>query len=264
MKVYVEGVGILAPGLADWAAARDILRGERPYLSAPMPKPVADLLPPTERRRCGEVVRLALHVGMAALQGSRTRAQTLPTVFTSASGNGEVIQQICEVLATAEREVSPTRFHNSVHNAAAGYWGIATGSHAPSTSLCAADGSFAAGLVEAALQAGDANDAVLLIAYDLPHPEPMAARCPVIASFGAALVLSNALTVASLAALEMTFTQDEAETRSIKGPLESLRSGNSAARSLPLLQALALATRARLTLPYVSGCQLAVALTPCN
>ena len=40
--------------------------------------------------------------------------------------NGQVIHEICEALATDEREVSPTRFHNSVHNASAGYWGIAT------------------------------------------------------------------------------------------------------------------------------------------
>ena len=43
--------------------------------------------------------------------------------------------------------ISPTQFHNSVHNAAAGYWHIAAGSAAPSLSVGGHDGAFAAGLL---------------------------------------------------------------------------------------------------------------------
>ncbi len=41
----------------------------------------------------------------------------------------------------------PTQFHNSVHNAVAGYWSIATKSTQPMTCLAAHDHSFAAGLL---------------------------------------------------------------------------------------------------------------------
>ena len=54
-----------------------------------------------------------------------------------------------------ERELSPTRFHNSVHNAPAGYWSIATQSREPSTSLCRDDESFQAALLEAAAASRD-------------------------------------------------------------------------------------------------------------
>lgn len=264
MNVFVEGIGLRGAGLADWADAREILRGERPYTPSPMSPPQAELLPPTERRRCGEVVRLALHIGVTALQGSPRRAQALATVFTSASGNGEVIHQICEVLATATREVSPTRFHNSVHNAPAGYWSIATGSRAPSTSLCASQGSFAAGLLEATLQCSNDCEAVLLMAYDMPHPEPLARVSPVIAPFGVALLLAPAMTPQSFASLAVELTSGAVETQLDQPALEALRRGNAAARALPVLQALALGSRAAAVLPYVSERHLSVAAAPCR
>src|SRR5205085_5133320 len=114
--------------------------------------PSVDALPAAERRRTGAVIRLALTTGLQALANGGLSAAEVMTVFTSSGGDGQVIHEICEALASAHREVSPTRFHNSVHNAPAGYWGIATRSHAASTSLCAFDWSFAAGLLEACAQ----------------------------------------------------------------------------------------------------------------
>src|SRR5690606_40428753 len=67
-------------------------------------------------------------------------------VFASSGGDYPIIDQICKALCEPERLVSPTQFHNSVHNSAAGYWSIATGSRAPSTSISAFDDTFAAGL----------------------------------------------------------------------------------------------------------------------
>ena len=58
---------------------------------------------------------------------------TLPSVFTSAHGDLAVNDYMSSTLATQPTAISPTRFHNSVHNAAAGYWTIATGCHAASS-----------------------------------------------------------------------------------------------------------------------------------
>jgi hypothetical protein len=44
------------------------------------------------------------------------------SVFTSSGGDGDVIHHICETLTQPGREVLLTRFHNSVHNAPAGYY----------------------------------------------------------------------------------------------------------------------------------------------
>ena len=36
LRVWVEGVGIVAPGLSDWPSAAAVLRGEQPYAAAPL------------------------------------------------------------------------------------------------------------------------------------------------------------------------------------------------------------------------------------
>ena len=108
---------------------------------------------PAERRRAGATVKLAIAAGSEALAQAGRDPADMAMVFAASGGDGETVHEILAVLARSTREVSPTRFHNSVHNAPAGYWTVATGSRAPSTSLCAFDESFAAGLLDAAVQA---------------------------------------------------------------------------------------------------------------
>ena len=98
---------------------------------------------------------------------------------------------LCETLAGADRQISPTRFTNSVHNAPAGYWHIAVGSRAASTSLSAYDGSFAAGLVEALAQVVASGEPVLLVALDVPYPEPPHRLRPLPNHAGVALLLAQ-------------------------------------------------------------------------
>ena len=262
MKAYIDGIGLLAPGLASWRAARPVLAGDAGYESGEMPRPTAEILPPAERRRCGDLVKLALHVGTEALAPSGARAQDLATVFTCATGSGEVLHQICETLAGSARDVSPTRFHNSVHNAAAGYWSIATGARTPSTSLCAHQGSLAAGLLEAVVQALAAPCSVLLVAYDLPPPPPLAAVVPCTVSCGLALLLAAARGAASLGELDLDVAREGAEPAFQDQALERLRTGNAAARGLPILAAFAAGRSARLTLEWLPALRLAVAATP--
>ncbi|HEV8644654.1 MAG TPA: beta-ketoacyl synthase chain length factor [Burkholderiales bacterium] len=264
MRVFVESVGILAPGLAGWAASRAVLAGTAPYRASALQLPSLDVLPAVERRRTGLPVKLAIAVGQDALVGSARSGAELPTVFTSSGGDGEIIQEICVTLAGTERQVSPTRFHNSVHNAPSGYWGIAMQSRAPSTSLCAFDWSFTAGLIEAATQASVAADAVLMIAYDLPYPEPLRGVHPVSAPFGAALLLTRDRDSRSIAGLELVVNRDRSRTsRHDDAGLESLRRGNSSARGLPLLAALARQRPDDVVLEYVAGNMIDVAVSPC-
>src|SRR5688572_11813713 len=135
MKAYVQGAGVLAPGLESFHAAREILAGSRPYALAPMTAPAPEILPAVERRRAAESVRYALSAAQEALAMSGISTRDTASVFASSGGDGHTLHQICEALAGPERAVSPTRFHNSVHNAAAGYWSIATGCRAASSSL---------------------------------------------------------------------------------------------------------------------------------
>jgi hypothetical protein len=192
MELTLAGQAVLGPGLPDWACARAVLSGAAQYEAASVPEPAPELLPANERRRASAPARWALTVGQHALGARLAEASEIATVFSSCGGDGVITHQICEVLASAGRAVSPTAFHNSVHNAPAGYWSIATRSKAPSTSLCGHGGSFGAGLVEAATQVLVEGRSVLLVAYDLPYPAPMHALWPIRHPFAAALLLGPA------------------------------------------------------------------------
>jgi len=264
MKVFVEGVGVLGPGLCGWQASQAILAGTAAYLDAALVIPPNDLLPPAERRRTGLAVKIALAVGCEAVAHAQRNASELPAVFASSAGEGENMQAIFETLAADAREISPTRFHNSVHNAPSGYWSIATRSMAPSISLACYDASFVAGLIEAGAQAVTGEDAVVLMSYDAPYTHPVHEARPISAGFGIALVLTRNKTSRSLAGLEISINRSNgASTPSAIAQLESMRLGIPAARGLPLLAALAAPAPNLVCLDYVAGNQVDVTVRPC-
>jgi len=266
VRVYVDGIGLRGPGLDGWAGSSRALSGAGPYVPAPANLPASPLLPANERRRMVPTVKLALAVAAEAVEAAGRDAATLATVFTSSGGDGETIHEILNALAAAEEpELSPTRFHNSVHNAPAGYWSIATRSQEPSTSLCCHDGSFAAGLIDAAAQATADDRAVVLVAYDLPYPEPLDSVRHVGAIFGTALVLAREESAASLARLDIELKPAGAATPMADASLEALRQGTPAARSLPLLAAIAQSASGTISLDYVPGLGVDLSLAgPCR
>jgi len=67
------------------------------------------------------VVKLALEWVCRQTTRAGVEPATLPSVFASSGGDGHNCHEICQALSLEERLISPTRFHNSVHNAAAGY-----------------------------------------------------------------------------------------------------------------------------------------------
>jgi hypothetical protein len=261
IEAYVTGIGVLGPGLNSWPSSRGVLSGERPYKPVPTVLPLPALLSATERRRTGRVVRLALAIAVEAVEHAGVEPAQLRSVFTSSTGDGQNCHELCETLAEAAPEISPTRFANSVHNAAAGYWSIATSAMGPSTVLCAFDGSFGAGLLEALVQVAVDKERILLVSYDADYPPPMRAKRPVPDAFGTALVLTPQREPGSLARLEATLCTEPFDR--LAEPLEALRCSNPAARSVPLLRYLALGRRARTVLEYLDGSSLAVEIEPC-
>ena len=255
MELTLAGQAVLGPGLPGWPAARAVLCGAAHYEFAAVPEPAPELLPANERRRASSSARWALTVGRHALGERLAEAGEIATVFASCGGDGPITHQICEVLASPERAVSPTAFHNSVHNAPAGYWSIATRSRAPSTSLCGHDGSFAAGLMEAATQVVAEGRSVLLVAYDLPYPEPMHLLWPIPNAFAAALLLDPAGAEGINMAVEL-----RAGAAQITWPsmLPRELAANPAAHALALLEGLARGEPRRVALPLPGDNHLAV------
>jgi len=263
LQACIEGIGVLGPGLPDWPSTARVLQGAPPWQPAPVVLPAPTCLPSAERRRTGTVVRLTLAVGLEAARRAGVDPAQLPTVFTSSGGDGHNCHEICEVLATPERELSPTRFHNSVHNAPAGYWGIATGATAAANSLCAHDASFGAGLLEALCQVAVDHTPVLLIAYDTSYPEPMRSVRPIPDAFGVALLLAPGANGPSLARLELAWSEPPAD-RMADAALESLRASIPAARSLPLLAQLARGVPGRVLIDYLDGACIALEVSTCR
>ncbi len=235
---YVDCVSFAAPGLPDWPAALRVLRGEQDYVAAELPSYQPELLPPNERRRASATVRMAFRVAEEATRASSIPAKELACVFASSDGDLNIAHKLCTALAQAPQAVSPTDFHNSVHNAAAGYWSIASLATGPSTAISAYDYSFAGGLMEALGMVLVENHATLLLAYDIPAPAPLLASRPLTLAAGVGFVLTPHRTEQTIAQLSVQ-TGPGTETGMDDAALEQLRLANPAARALPLLAAIA-------------------------
>lgn len=269
LSVQVRSVSVLGPGMPAWDQAASILRGEAPHALDPVQLPVPAMLPPAERRRVGVVLKLAFAVAADACARAQADPALLPTVFSSTGGDSENCHHLLSTLASGDRAVSPTRFHNSVHNMPAGYWSVATRCMQPSTSIAAFDGTFAAGLLEAATQVAATQAPCLLVAFDTAYPQPLYRLRPIPHLFGIGMVLSpagdsnaSAGDASSLARLNLHFSRGKPSTRMAQDTLEQLRSSVPAARSLPMLQALARREAADCIVDYLDDLQLAVNVRP--
>ncbi len=242
--IYVRGIGVFGPGCIGWPATRSVLAREHRDAEAPAPPtesgvlPPAELLPAIERRRATPSTRLALTVAHEALAAARIVANDVPAVFASSSGSPSIIHDLCAMLAANDFQISPTKFHNSVHNAASGYYSIATSCRRGATTICAYDASAAVGLLEASAQALFEPGPVLLVSYDIPYPPPLSLARPMAGSWGVALLLAAHPGGGAGVRLQLA-PGDEPETQMTESALETARANNPTARLLPLLRALA-------------------------
>jgi hypothetical protein len=260
MEVFVKAVGLVTPGMFGWQNAKAVLDGTRGYQPDDMPLLKPAMLQPNERRRTSNTIKLALQAIHDALGDDTT--DEFASVFASSEGDMEIVDRICNALTQEERPVSPTHFHNSVHNAPAGYASIAVGSHKPSTSVAALQGSFAAGLLEATVQMIANQSQILCVVYDNSVPFPLKAFIPIDTPFATAMLLSPD-TDNSLVQLRLKLSSQPHESRMTDPQLEGLRMRNPAARSLPLLQQLATGKAASLNFSYLPELGLNVEVTPC-
>ena len=214
-------------GLAVWNSPQ----GNRPQ---PM------LLPPNERRRAPDTVAVALTVAQAACANAGRDPAQLPTVFASTYGDLAITDYMCGTLAQTPNLLSPTRFHNSVHNAAAGYWSIATACRQPYCALGAGEYTFAAGLFAAALQVCADDTDVLFVAYDIDARGPLAQITHSRGMLGMALVL-GAGQERNPSRLQLTLTA--------AAPAHAAAAANAMAACLPLIAALESRVETLLSLP---------------
>lgn len=222
--------------------------------------PAADLLPPNERRRAPQAVAIALAVARQAVAASGRDAATLAHVFTSAHGDLRTVDALCATLADDPSLLSPTRFHHSVHNAAAGYWALATGCRAPASATAGFDRSFALGLLEAASLAADEDRPVLLVGVDTSAVGPLASVNTSRGWLGVALVLAPHASAAARWRLDWAVSPGAGDPP----PAGTTEARNALDDARPLLAGLA-ASPARafaLRLPVGEGSVLALRAEP--
>ena len=190
LEATIESIGYWNNGLPSWRHACDfVATGALPEGAASKPSP--QLLPANERRRAPESVAVALEVALAACTAAGRDPATLPSVFTSTHGDLSITDYTCATLASDPAAISPTKFHNSVHNAAAGYWTIGAHCMQAATAISAYDASFAEGLLEAMMQLAAGAEAVLLVGYDTGATGPLRSVHDSSGLLGGALVLSR-------------------------------------------------------------------------
>jgi hypothetical protein len=166
MKARICGAAFWTPGTWGLPALASGTRSEG------FEKPKASLLPSRLRRRTALLTKAVSDVVEdAARQGAVDLAQAR-LVLASAWGELDTTVQLLAQLATDPAQVSPTLFHNSVHNTATGYLSIVLENREGSSAIGAGQDSLAAGLIEAATLVETEGGEAILVVGDEPVPTP--------------------------------------------------------------------------------------------
>jgi|GEM_PF-1826690 len=236
MIIQLTGIGIWTRGLTHFSTLLENT-GIDPHAEYVIPAPVA--IPARERRRAGHFINLAVEVAHQACEMAGVDKRTIPSVFTSALADTEISDYMCRKLAQNEKLLSPTQFHNSVHNAASGYWSISAQNRAPSTFVGGFDRSFGAGLLEATSQVVAFGTPVLLVGYDLATRSPFHEMLPIDVSLGVAMVLTPAhyvVSSTSMLTIRMNIVPKSGSSDSTRPGAHPMQSGLDLAHQSAQLQ----------------------------
>jgi hypothetical protein len=258
-EVDILGLGAWSERFADWNALATGLRTGTWHNGAPLqPARIA----PRERRRTPKPVRMAIEVMSQACDMAGREPGTVATVFSSAMGDMQITDYMCSALAVPPREISPTRFHNSVHNAPSGYWSIVTGSHAPASAVSAYHYSAPMAFVEAAIQALEENLPVLVVTQEMAAPLALRDTCPTDFDFAAALLLAPpGCSAQPLASVRFDVRAQASGWPPLPRDLERDFSDHPGARLLPLFVALCTAqVPQRMSYPLSAGSSVELVL----
>lgn len=235
MKIDFDilGAGICVPGLPDWDALLDALTGKG--LAEDRQARPSALLSSRERRRAPAAVKLSFAAAEQACAMANSNPSEPVAVFSSGMGDLQITDYMCRTLAEHPHLLSPTRFHNSVHNAASGYWSIGAGATSDVTAVSGWRDSATAGLLEALSRIRHEEQPVLLVVYDDIACGPMRDLWPTEHPFCAALVLARPGNGAAMARLQAAIDRGEDRHPDLPEQLEARIGDNPAARILPLM-----------------------------
>ena len=193
MTFSILGVGAWGHGFSHWPAlakaisdpAHEVLLQDN-YQKGPKP----EIIPANERRRAPVAVRLAVESSWQAVNDANISPKDLACVFASGYGDTHLTDYMCRALNTESKQLSPTKFHNSVHNAAAGYWTISTHCNAPANSIAGLEWSVPLALLDALLQSDQEQRPLLVTCFDGDSAPTMKSIMPNNYLFSSSVIIS--------------------------------------------------------------------------
>jgi Beta-ketoacyl synthase, N-terminal domain len=238
-ELDIVGLGAWSQKFSNWQELAEGLRSDE-WQSDVVLQP--DLIPARERRRAPQLVKMAIEVMSQACEMAGLNMDQVATVFSSAMGDMQITDYLCHALAQSPKLVSPTKFHNSVHNAATGYWSITTGSFGPASAVSAFEFTPSMAFLEAATQAAEENTPVLVVTQELAAPVALLHTCPAMHPFSAAFLLAPANYCAKrICRLQFAVSNGPVEWPLLPDSLREDFDSNLSAKLLPLLSAMVVA-----------------------
>jgi len=262
MRLSINGIGISSRGFQNWDEFQTVsatLAADAATWNVPSPSQI----PGRERRRAPSLVKLAVEVAHQACDMSGIDKTEVASVFCSAMGDSEIATYICQTLAGPAKVLSPTKFHNSVHNAPAGYWSISAENRAPSSSVAGSRYSFPVALLEASVLATAECRPVLLVAADIQVRGPYERVYPIENPFGAGLLIQNQAIDAAGWSITLEYRSGRVDWPALNNSfLQELSETNPAARCLSLIEAMGLQERTAIEWPLNESSYLHLELSP--
>ncbi len=215
------------------------LRGSLPFPAEDIDR---NAIPALLRRRTSQATQMAFSAANLACAQARRSPAGLPTVFASVGGEIQVTDLLCIELAKPDGSISPTAFHNSVHNTAAGYWSIVHRCTRAISALAAGHDTFAMALLESWCQLDCHGGELLLICYDERWPAYLSAPMGA-PPFACSLVLAAGSVADGIARIGRPKRGGEAVQ--ISDPLGLLIEHMPTAAAIPLLRVVTERTEAR-------------------
>lgn len=257
LSFNILGVGAWGPRFRNWQDLQALMAGKQlEDDGAKGPKP--SVIPANERRRAPLPVRLAVESSSQACQQAGLQASDLASVFVSGLGDTQLTDYMCKVLAGENKSLSPTKFHNSVHNAAAGYWTISTDCMQAANSVAGFNESVSLTLMEALVQANAEQRPMLLTFYDAPSSPILKELLENEQPFAVSIIVSPSANADFSASVQETTASWP--TLSLPEDLQACYEHNPCAKILPVLELLT-GARQSLTMPLSAESALTFART---
>lgn len=164
---YLRGVGLWTP---EYANPEAWCRGESGPRAAT--KPEAALLKGALRRRASPLTRMSVEVLEQATSAAGANPGAITTIWATAHGEHGTAIRLLKMMRRGDGKLSPTHFHNSVHNTPSGYASIAAANGLPSTTLTGGPELVASSFLEAFCHLEAGAGEVVIVMADEPLQAP--------------------------------------------------------------------------------------------